>query len=186
MPPSSLRRIQKELADLVKDPPLKCSIRPVNTGCPDTDIFKWIATITGPDDTPYEGGEFDLAVHFPKEYPFKPPKVQFLTKIFHCNVNGNGVLCLDILNKQWSPSLTMQTVLLSISSLLNDCNADDPLEPDAAWLYKTDRNLHDQKAREWTRLYCSNLASSSSSQPAAAASTSVNTKGSGVESSGNG
>ncbi|EER19785.1 ubiquitin-conjugating enzyme, putative, partial [Perkinsus marinus ATCC 50983] len=114
MPPSSLRRIQKELADLVRDPPLKCSIKPVSTGNPEIDLFRWIATITGPADTPYEGGEFDLAVQFPKEYPFKPPKVQFLTRIFHCNINANGVLCLDILDKQWSPSLTMQTVVVVV------------------------------------------------------------------------
>ncbi|KAF4724708.1 hypothetical protein FOZ63_005950, partial [Perkinsus olseni] len=74
MPPSSLRRIQKELADLVRDPPLKCSIKPVSTGNPEIDLFRWIATIPGPAETPYEGGEFELAVQFPKEYPFKPPK----------------------------------------------------------------------------------------------------------------
>jgi len=104
-------------------------------------------------DSPYDGGIFFLNIHFPTDYPFKPPKVQFQTKIYHCNVNGNGSICLDILQSQWSPALTISKVLLSVCSLLTDPNPDDPLVPEIARLYKQDRAKHDATAKEWTRKY---------------------------------
>ena len=61
----------------------------------------------GPADSPYSGGVFFLAIHFPTDYPFKPPKVSFTTRIYHPNINGNGSICLDILRDQWSPALTI-------------------------------------------------------------------------------
>ena len=117
-----------ELFDLGKDPPANCSAGPVGD-----DMFHWQATIMGPDDSPYAGGVFFLDIHFPADYPFKPPKVHFTTRIYHCNINSNGGICLDILKDQWSPALTISKVLLSICSLLTDPNPDDPLVPDIAW-----------------------------------------------------
>lgn len=58
-------------------------------------------------DSPYQGGVFFLTIHFPTDYPFKPPKVAFTTRIYHPNINSNGSICLDILRAQWSPALTI-------------------------------------------------------------------------------
>lgn len=101
-------------------------------------------------DSPYAGGVFFLNIQFPTDYPFKPPKVQFTTKIYHPNINGNGSICLDILKDAWSPALTVGKVLLSISSLLTDPNPDDPLVPEIASLYRSNRALFEKNAREWT------------------------------------
>ena len=75
--------------------------------------FHWQATIMGPGDSPYSGGVFFLAIHFPTDYPFKPPKVNFTTRIYHPNINSNGSICLDILRDQWSPALTISKGTLS-------------------------------------------------------------------------
>ena len=145
----ALKRIQKELIDLGRDPPANCSAGPTDESQP----FHWQATIMGPEDSPYHNGVFFLNIHFPPDYPFKPPKVTFTTKIYHCNINSNGSICLDILKDQWSPALTISKVLLSISSLLTDANPDDPLVPEIANLLKSDRAKHDNTAREWTTRY---------------------------------
>ena len=81
----------------------------------------------GPEGTPYQGGVFELRIDF-QDYPFKPPNVIFTTRIYHCNINSNGNICLDILKEQWSPALTISKVLLSICSLMNDQNPNDPLD----------------------------------------------------------
>ena len=124
----ALRRIAKELKDLEKDPPSNISGGPIS----DSDLFHWKAIITGPSESPYQDGIFYLDIQFPQNYPYKPPKICFITKIYHPNIDQNGNICLDILRDAWSPVLTVSRVLLSISSLLNDPNPDDPLRPDAA------------------------------------------------------
>ncbi|ODN74582.1 ubiquitin-conjugating enzyme E2-16 kDa, variant 1 [Cryptococcus amylolentus CBS 6039] len=115
-------------------------------------IFGKVLTIAQAD-SPYSGGVFFLSLTFPTDYPFKPPKVQFTTKIYHPNINANGSICLDILRDQWSPALTISKVLLSICSMLTDPNPDDPLVPEIANTYKTDRPRYEATAREWTRKY---------------------------------
>lgn len=144
----ALRRIQKELVDLQRDPPNNCSAGPVKD-----DMFTWEGVIFGPEDSPYSGGVFKMLIEFPKDYPFRPPVVRFQTKIYHPNINASGSICLDILKGQWSPALTISKVLLSILSLLTDANPSDPLVPDIAHMYKTDRATFDATAREYTQLY---------------------------------
>ncbi|KAL9984450.1 hypothetical protein ACROYT_G006742 [Oculina patagonica] len=110
----ALRRINKELQDLGRDPPSQCSAGPVGD-----DLFHWQATIMGPPDSPYQGGVFFLTIHFPTDYPFKPPKVSFNTKIYHPNINSNGSICLDILRSQWSPALTISKADLTACRSMN-------------------------------------------------------------------
>ncbi len=145
-------RISKELVFINKDPPANCSAGPKDDG----NIFVWEASILGPTETPYEGGIYKLSIRFPENYPFKPPKISFITKIYHPNINKSGGICLDILKGQWSPALTISKVLLSICSLLTDPNPDDPLEPGIAKLYKRDREKYNRKAREWAERYAMN------------------------------
>eukprot|EP01098_Paradermamoeba_levis_P004883 TRINITY_DN2080_c0_g1_i2.p1 TRINITY_DN2080_c0_g1~~TRINITY_DN2080_c0_g1_i2.p1 ORF type:complete len:174 (-),score=50.04 TRINITY_DN2080_c0_g1_i2:100-558(-) len=145
----SAKRIQKELAEISLDPPSNCSAGPKD----EKNIYEWVATIMGPSGSPYAGGIFFLDITFPNDYPFKPPKVMFRTRIYHCNVNSNGTICLDILKDNWSPALTISKVLLSICSLLTDCNPHDPLVGNIASEYLNDRETHDKKATEWTKRY---------------------------------
>ena len=139
------KRISRELQDIQSEPPANCSAGPEKD-----DLFKWTATIMGPEDTPYNGGVFFLEIDFPSNYPFKPPKIKFNTTIYHPNINSSGGICLDILKDNWSPALTISKVLLSICSLLNDPNPDDPLVPDIAEQYVKNRAAYDITAREWT------------------------------------
>lgn len=141
-------RLQKELDELIKNPPTNCS-----AGSVDNDLFHWRASITGPELTPYYGGIFSLDIHFPSDYPFKAPKCNFTTKIYHPNINAAGSICVDILRDNWSPALTVSKILLSISSLLNDPNPNDPLEVEIADQYKNNRNLFEENAKSWTMIY---------------------------------
>ncbi len=147
----SHKRIQKELKDLIQDAPANCSAGPIND-----DLYHWSGTIIGPQDSAYTGGLFYLDIRFPSDYPFKPPKITFTTKIYHPNINKYGSICLDILNKEWSPALTINKVLLSICSLLTDPNPDDPLVPSIADTYKHNKNEYEKMAKEWTLLYAIN------------------------------
>jgi len=77
-------------------------------------LFNWTATIFGPDDTEWEGGIFNLVLDFSEDYPNKPPKVKFVTKMFHPNIYNDGSICLDILQNMWSPVYDISSILTSI------------------------------------------------------------------------
>ena len=145
---TSIRRLTKELIEIQKDPPLN-----ISAGSKEDNLFEWEAVLLGPTETPYEGGIFILNIHIPKDYPMKPPNIIFQTKIYHPNINSTGSICLDILKNNWSPSLTISKLLLSICSLLNDPNCDDPLVPDIATEYKNNYELFLKNAKEWTQFY---------------------------------
>lgn len=145
-----LKCLTKQLKELEKDPPPYCSAHPVNH---ENDMINWIGSIRGPEGTPFENGVFKLTIHFPPDYPFKPPRIRFATRIYHPNISSQGDICLDILRTNWSPALTIRTVLLSLCSLLTDPNPEHGLEQEILHVYRTDKNLYEKNAKEWTQKY---------------------------------
>src|SRR5271155_3410309 len=99
----SSNRIKKEIKEMADDPPSNCSAGPIT----EDNILKWAAVITGPEDTPVEGGIFHLTIDIPADYPFRPPLCKFKTRVFHPNINKQGDICLDILKTNWSPALNI-------------------------------------------------------------------------------
>lgn len=88
----------------------------------DGNMLSWTATITGPTETPYSGLNLKLSFAFPSNYPYAPPAVLFKTPIYHPNVDFSGRICLDILKDKWSAVYNVQSVLLSLQSLLGEPN----------------------------------------------------------------
>lgn len=122
------------------------------------DTRHWKGTIFGPDDTPYVGGTFIVDIEIPQEYPFKPPKMKFDTKIWHPNISSQtGAICLDILKNEWTPALTIRTALISLQALLCAPEPDDPQDAVVAQMYKNDRAMFNSKAAEWTATYAKQI-----------------------------
>lgn len=113
-----LSRLQTELMQLMTSPAPGVSAFPSSDG----NLLSWTATIEGPDDTPYTGLTFKLSFAFSSNYPYSPPTVLFKTPIYHPNVDFSGRICLDILKDKWTAAYNIQTVLLSLQSLLGEPN----------------------------------------------------------------
>lgn len=116
------------------------------------DYSKFSILLRGPPDTPYAGGKFRLCVSIPNDYPFKPPSILFDTKIYHPNIY-NKEICIDILDKNWSPAYTLTGLLNGISSLLDHPNPNDPLDTDVGNTYKNNPSDFKKKAIEYTKKY---------------------------------
>ncbi|XP_037710038.1 ubiquitin-conjugating enzyme E2 N [Drosophila subpulchrella] len=141
-------RIMKETQRLLTDP------IPGISAIPDENNARYFhVLISGPHDSPFEGGIFKLELFLPGDYPMKAPMVRFLTKIYHPNIDRLGRICLDVLKDKWSPALQIRTILLSIQALLSAPNPDDPLVNDVADLWKVNQKRAIQIAREWTLRY---------------------------------
>lgn len=147
------KRIAVNYDELLKNPAPFCYATPKN---PEKNLIHWLGHIHGPDGTPFAGGRFDIELDFPSDYPFKPPQIKFLTRIYHPNISGNGEICLDILHSQWSPALSIRSLLISLCSLLADPNGDHGLNADALKTYRSDPKKYEQIARDWTKKYASN------------------------------
>ncbi|GKT34890.1 Ubiquitin-conjugating enzyme E2 [Aduncisulcus paluster] len=117
------------------------------------DLQHWVGWLLGPIDTPYEGGKFKFKVEFPANYPIKPPNISFITNIYHPNISSSGRICLDILGGQWAPCLTLEKVMLSLSSLLMDGNPESPLNSDAASKMKRDPEEYAKIVHEYVMKY---------------------------------
>ncbi|KAJ1564039.1 ubiquitin-conjugating enzyme E2 N, partial [Nowakowskiella sp. JEL0078] len=134
-----------ETERLIAEPP------PGISAVPHEDNLRYFdVIIAGPSSSPFEGGIFKLELFLPDDYPMAPPKVRFLNKIYHPNIDKLGRICLDILKDKWSPALQIRTVLLSIQALLSAPNPDDPLANDVAQHWKENEKEALATAREWT------------------------------------
>jgi len=108
----------------------------------ENDIFSWKVIMKGPEGTPYEKGTFLIYFNFPTDYPFKPPRLQFITPIYHCNVNSDGKVCLSILRENWSPALTISKVMQTVKELLETPNPLDALDTVKANVYSDNRERY--------------------------------------------
>ena len=95
---------------------------------------------------------FFLDITFSSDYPFKPPKVTFHTRIYHRTINSHGVICLNPLKDSWSPVLSISKDVFPICSLLTGCNPVDALVGSTATQYLNNRAEHGRIARQWTEL----------------------------------
>ena len=114
--------------------------------CDDSCLLELQAQIQGPEDTPYCKGSFKLSVTIPKRYPFEPPKVKFITPIYHPNIDDAGRICLDTLKMppsgSWMPSVNLCTLLTTIRLLLAHPNPDDGLMPDIVRDIRKENSSH--------------------------------------------
>jgi ubiquitin-conjugating enzyme E2 D/E len=150
---SFAKRLVIHQREMEKNPPPLCFAEPKDAV---KDMTHWIGYVDGPEGTPYAGGRFYLTIEFPLDYPFKPPEIKFITPIYHPNISTKGEICLDILHSQWSPVLSIRSVLISLCSLLNDANHEHGLNKDALSVYQADQNRYNKIAMEWTQKYAIN------------------------------
>ncbi|KAI9883212.1 MAG: hypothetical protein M1823_005023 [Watsoniomyces obsoletus] len=146
------KRIGKELAEVTQHPPEGMTIQLVD----ESDIYKWQILIEGPKGSMYEDGHFKLLLALPTEYPFKPPSLQFQTKIYHPNITNDdkGSMCLAMLkSEEWKPSTKILSVLQTARRLLEQPNPDDAVETAMAEQYKNDRKAFEKTVKEWVTRY---------------------------------
>ncbi|KAG1842655.1 ubiquitin-conjugating enzyme/RWD-like protein [Suillus subalutaceus] len=131
-PGSVTKRLSNELMTLMMSSSPGISAFPKS----DANLFEWVGTIEGPAGTIYAGLSFRISIAFPSNYPYSPPTIKFDTPCYHPNVDiAGGAICLDILQDKWSAVYSVQTVLLSLQSLLGEPNNASPLNGDAAGLW---------------------------------------------------
>lgn len=144
------KRIQKEYARVVADTEDMGAYR--NVEMDEANVLKWKCLML-PSAAPYNKGAFRLAVDFPETYPFKPPKVTFLTKIYHPNVDAeSGNICIAALkDSDWRPTTQMVDVLTALANLIDEPNPSDPVNNDAAEMYINDNKKFMKTAEEWVK-----------------------------------
>uniref|UniRef100_A0A182JJW8 E2 ubiquitin-conjugating enzyme n=2 Tax=Anopheles atroparvus TaxID=41427 RepID=A0A182JJW8_ANOAO len=148
----AVSRIKREFKEVLKSEEIvQCSIK---LDMVNDNFTELRGEIAGPPDTPYEGGKFVLEIKVPETYPFNPPKVKFMTKIWHPNISSvTGAICLDILKDNWAAAMTLRTVLLSLQALLAAAEPDDPQDAVVATQYKDNHEMFILTAKHWTNVY---------------------------------
>ena len=148
----AIKRLQMEYKQYLKEPNYFYSIEPN-----EDNFLIWNILLIGPADTIFEGGIFKCQLTFTKEYPIKPPTFNFIDKIFHPNIYKDGKVCISILHEgtdifgyeniseRWNPSQNVNSILMSIISLLPEPNFDSPANIDASVLWRSNYNEYKKK-----------------------------------------
>jgi len=151
---SNQKRVVRELNECTKEPPAGTTVRLVD----ESDVLKWEILMDGPEQSIYAGGHFKLLLTLPSDYPFKPPILNFQTKIYHPNVSNDdkGSMCLGMLRSdEWKPPNRIVAVLNMARNLLVEPNPDDAVETSIAEQYKNSRKEFEKQAKEWVKKYAS-------------------------------
>ncbi|TRY72017.1 hypothetical protein TCAL_09606 [Tigriopus californicus] len=161
MASTALRRLMAEFKQLSENPPEGLMAGPIS----DENYFEWEAAITGPQDTVFEDGVFIARLTFPQDYPLNPPKMKFMSKIFHPNIYADGRVCISILHapgddpmgyeqssERWSPVQSVEKVLLSVMSMLAEPNTESPANVDAAKMWRENREDFKKIAHKHVRM----------------------------------
>ena len=154
-PPKSplVRRIQSELAEFESMSAEDKKMHRLKL-MDDSDLRHIRGIITGPCDTPYAGGEFEIDFQIPANYPFQAPKTTFVTHVWHPNVSSSsGYICLDTLRQKWAAGLSLRALLLSIQVLLASPVPSDPQDATVASQMTRDKKLYEQTAKYWTAAF---------------------------------
>ena len=155
--PYALTILSKEYQKLENDEDIGASVGLVD----DNDLFVWSVIFQGPTDTDYESGFYKAILTFPENYPSHPPEMKFVTEMWHPNIYPDGKVCISILHppgedehnqqesseERWRPILGVESIILSVISMLNDPNIESPANLDASVQYKEDRKQYRRKVR---------------------------------------
>ncbi|VDN96656.1 unnamed protein product [Rodentolepis nana] len=147
----AINRIKRELLELNTN---KINDNPIEVHTHRGNLLRLRGVIHGPPDSPYAGAKFELEINIPDNYPFMPPKVKFLTRVWHPNISSStGVICLDILKDQWAAAMSLRTMLLSIQALLDSPEPDDPQDAVVALQFKSHPDIFNITAKHWASIY---------------------------------
>jgi ubiquitin-protein ligase len=151
----ALKRLGKEFEKLRTTAPLPfvSDIKTTGSGAGELALLQWSAVLHGPaEPSPYAHGRFTLEIVFPVEYPIKPPKVRFVTSIYHPSVSrkDNGMICSDVVEKEWSPVLNVGNVFELLHKMLEKPSGDSPIDEEVGEVFHTNQKLFVDNARKWT------------------------------------
>ncbi|CAM9281924.1 unnamed protein product [Heterosigma akashiwo] len=153
--------LRRQLHELNRNPPEGVSVGLVD----DDNIFEWELMIVGPPDTLYEGGFFQARLNFPSDFPNMPPEMTFISEMWHPNVYEDGKVCISILHppgedkfndqetaeERWRPILGVESIIISVISMLSDPNDESPANIDAAVMFRNDLKEFKRRVRQVIR-----------------------------------
>jgi ubiquitin-conjugating enzyme E2 D/E len=161
-PPTSLKRLRKEFNSWATEGPKYSKVLMY-----EDDIYHWIMTLQGPEQSPFANGQFIIDVQFPTQYPMKPPDVHFRTPVYHPNVSmkDGGAVCADVVARDWSPVLRSTTIAERLYEMLSRPHIDAPLDEEIAELYTMNQSKYLDTASQWTKKHANASANSSILEP---------------------